>query len=282
LICRITKTPEGMRAFAQVCRAIRFDFARQMFDGLGERRWERVAAIAEAEERNGAPISIDVVHEVFVRLSSECANWSPTDDGDDDPFQFLGTLDPARLRAVLLALDPAQIALIGVYRHSEDVFGLVEHLPAPFRKQVVLHLSRLERFPQEALKEAARNFSETFRAQLRQGSEQETKNAVESSLVVHPAREKALQILSEIDFTAESRLVVHLQGNGPDFENSIRKLVEVQALKSQLDAIRRNLEESSRPVVSGASVKSREEESAQPPEFNLEQLHRVGGDLRSS
>ena len=158
-IQRILRAPQGYQKLKRLCCCLGPEYSRQVLDFVPQQQWETIIRTKATIEKDYALKSI------YDELKSERSAPAPL-SSEADLFQFAKNLDNSAFVRCFENALPHQIALIATFWSPTEMRQILSRLPSDQAKQVILHISRIERVPFEEVQALASAFAQELRTRV--------------------------------------------------------------------------------------------------------------------
>ncbi|MFZ9595113.1 MAG: hypothetical protein ACO3A2_03455 [Bdellovibrionia bacterium] len=221
---RMISQPESARKLLVFFNQIGVDYSKQLFDRIPAHQWKYLLEINKEviSESNHASDAKSML-EVYITFLSESLTHGDSTE-PEDPFVFLKELTSEELNGILGKEDPAQIAFISLYWSTEEMSKLLSCFSADLRRQVILHISRLERIPEKALEQAAWRFAKKIKQRFHGLFDQESLELLEDqeSFASDGGSEESIEkIIAGIDLETEARILNYIKNRSSSIKLEI-------------------------------------------------------------
>lgn len=171
---KLAGSEAGLARFAILVELIGFDYAKTVFDGIPQAKWERIHQLFfdRLQELRAHPPS-DILSQLHLEFVGVTLSWDP-ERQSQGAFDFLKSLDLKIIHVLLRSEQATSVALLSLEWGEEDVARILGSLPQPLRRDSVLAISRLRRMPEEILVAQGRSFASHLRKKLRMATQAST------------------------------------------------------------------------------------------------------------
>jgi flagellar motor switch protein FliG len=209
---KMMNTEEGLFKLAVTSQTIGFEFMKKLFDSISSSKWKTLGSYLRENlvKITHAPAG-EAILEVYTELLVESMGWD-SDDGTEDPFDFLHKLSESQIRKILMGEDPAQIAFIAAFWEPEELSSILNVLSDGQKKKTLLHVARLKAFPQEVVETAALRFAERLKS-----IQAEKEVDVDGNQVI-------AKLLGSIDGELEEEVLAYIGSEDPEVREELRKV----------------------------------------------------------
>lgn len=168
---KLAGSETGLVRFAILVELIGFDYAKTVFDGIPQAKWERIHQLFfdRLQELRAHPPS-DILSQLHLEFVGATLSWDP-ERQSQGAFDFLKPLELKLIHLLLRSEQATSVALLSLEWGEEDVARILGALPQPLRRDSVLAISRLRRMPEEILVAQGRSFATHLRQKLRMATQ---------------------------------------------------------------------------------------------------------------